>query len=127
MQCFLDSRWRVRHFSINKLFPQKDSVNDGMLLGVFQREEAFLRAQKEADRKRQERELLHIQEEQERLQRKKVSEIYTFICLINYRFHVKHQMAFLRLLNLVKSHKTLKHIKLRCLFLSCNLSVFAEN
>ncbi|KAI3354929.1 hypothetical protein L3Q82_004727 [Scortum barcoo] len=35
------------------------------------REEAFLRAQKEADRKRQERELLHIQEEQERLQRKK--------------------------------------------------------
>lgn len=41
-------------------------------LDVFQREEAFLRAQKEAERKRQERELLHIQEEQERLQRKKV-------------------------------------------------------
>ncbi|GAA6233724.1 MAP7 domain-containing protein 2-like [Lates japonicus] len=36
-----------------------------------EREEAFLRAQKEAERKRQERELLHIQEEQERLQRKK--------------------------------------------------------
>lgn len=44
--------------------------------GVFQREEAFLRAQREAERKRQERELLHIQEEQERLQRKKVPEIY---------------------------------------------------
>lgn len=40
-----------------------------------QREEAFLRAQKEAERKRQEREQLHIQEEQERLQRKKVSHI----------------------------------------------------
>ncbi|XP_038588569.1 MAP7 domain-containing protein 2-like isoform X1 [Micropterus salmoides] len=36
-----------------------------------EREEAFLRAQREAERKRQERELLHIQEEQERLQRKK--------------------------------------------------------
>ncbi|XP_056440647.1 MAP7 domain-containing protein 2-like [Gadus chalcogrammus] len=36
-----------------------------------EREEACLRAQKEAERKRQERELLHIQEEQERLQRKK--------------------------------------------------------
>lgn len=46
-----------------------------MFLAVFQREEAFLRAQKEAERKRQERELLHIQEEQERLQRKKVSEM----------------------------------------------------
>lgn len=44
--------------------------------GVFQREEAFLRAQREAERKRQERELLHIQEEQERLQRKKVPEIH---------------------------------------------------
>lgn len=43
-----------------------------MIVDVFQREEAFLRAQKEAERKRQERELLHIQEEQERLQRKKV-------------------------------------------------------
>lgn len=41
---------------------------------MFQREEAFMRAQKEAERKRQERELLHIQEEQERLQRKKVPE-----------------------------------------------------
>ncbi|XP_033964859.1 MAP7 domain-containing protein 2 isoform X5 [Pseudochaenichthys georgianus] len=36
-----------------------------------EREEACLRAQKEAERKRQERELLHLQEEQERLQRKK--------------------------------------------------------
>ncbi|XP_031697800.1 MAP7 domain-containing protein 2-like, partial [Anarrhichthys ocellatus] len=36
-----------------------------------EREEACLRAQREAERKRQERELLHIQEEQERLQRKK--------------------------------------------------------
>ncbi|XP_038160342.1 MAP7 domain-containing protein 2 isoform X5 [Cyprinodon tularosa] len=36
-----------------------------------EREEAFLRAQREAERKRQERELLHIQEEQERQQRKK--------------------------------------------------------
>lgn len=45
--------------------------------GVFQREEAFLRAQREAERKRQERELLHIQEEQERLQRKKVPEIHS--------------------------------------------------
>lgn len=36
-----------------------------------EREEAFLRAQREAERKRRERELLHIQEEQERLQRKK--------------------------------------------------------
>lgn len=44
--------------------------------GVFQREEAFLRAQREAERKRQERELLHIQEEQERLQRKKVPEMH---------------------------------------------------
>lgn len=44
--------------------------------GVFQREEAFLRAQREAERKRQERELLHIQEEQERLQRKKVPEVH---------------------------------------------------
>lgn len=34
-----------------------------------------MRAQREAERKRQERELLHIQEEQERLQRKKVPEI----------------------------------------------------
>lgn len=41
-------------------------------MSVPQREEAFLRAQKEAERKRQERELLHLQEEQERLQRKKV-------------------------------------------------------
>lgn len=40
--------------------------------GLFQREEAFLKAQKEAERKRHERELLHLQEEQERLQRKKV-------------------------------------------------------
>lgn len=39
---------------------------------VLQREEAFHRAQKDAERKRQERELLHIQEEQERQQRKKV-------------------------------------------------------
>lgn len=45
--------------------------------GVFQREEAFLRAQREAERKRQERELLHIQEEQERLQRKKVPESHS--------------------------------------------------
>uniref|UniRef100_A0AAX7U4D5 MAP7 domain containing 2b n=1 Tax=Astatotilapia calliptera TaxID=8154 RepID=A0AAX7U4D5_ASTCA len=36
-----------------------------------EREEAFLRAQREAERKRQARELLHIQEEQERQQRKK--------------------------------------------------------
>uniref|UniRef100_H3CIG3 MAP7 domain containing 2b n=1 Tax=Tetraodon nigroviridis TaxID=99883 RepID=H3CIG3_TETNG len=36
-----------------------------------EREEAFLRAQREAEKKRQERELLHLQEEQERLQRKK--------------------------------------------------------
>ncbi|XP_044196097.1 ensconsin isoform X4 [Thunnus albacares] len=36
-----------------------------------EREEAFLRAQREAERKRLEREQLHIQEEQERLQRKK--------------------------------------------------------
>lgn len=57
--------------------------------GVFQREEAFLRAQREAERKRQERELLHIQEEQERLQRKKVSEIYSRFCFITHRFHVK--------------------------------------
>ncbi|KAG7258267.1 hypothetical protein CRUP_018782, partial [Coryphaenoides rupestris] len=35
------------------------------------REEAFLRAQREAERKRQEREMIHMQEEQERLQRKK--------------------------------------------------------
>ncbi|XP_028826283.1 MAP7 domain-containing protein 2 isoform X2 [Denticeps clupeoides] len=38
---------------------------------VKEREEAFLRAQKEAERKRQEREMLKVQEEQERLQRKK--------------------------------------------------------
>lgn len=44
----------------------------------FQREEAFLRAQKEAERKRQERELLHIQEEHERQQRKKVPQIHMF-------------------------------------------------
>ncbi|XP_011486888.1 MAP7 domain-containing protein 2 isoform X2 [Oryzias latipes] len=36
-----------------------------------EREEAFLRAQREAERKREQRELLHLQEEQERLQRKK--------------------------------------------------------
>ncbi|XP_041824601.1 ensconsin isoform X6 [Melanotaenia boesemani] len=36
-----------------------------------EREEAFLRAQREAERKRREREMLHIQEEQERLQRRK--------------------------------------------------------
>uniref|UniRef100_A0A1A7YWQ8 MAP7 domain containing 2b n=2 Tax=Iconisemion striatum TaxID=60296 RepID=A0A1A7YWQ8_9TELE len=36
-----------------------------------EREEAFLRAQREAEKKRQEREQLHIQEEQERQQRKK--------------------------------------------------------
>lgn len=46
-------------------------------LRVFQREEAFLRAQREAERKRQARELLHIQEEQERQQRKKVPNIST--------------------------------------------------
>lgn len=47
---------------------------DDVVLSL-QREEAFLRAQKEAERKRQEREQQHIQEEQERLQRKKVSHI----------------------------------------------------
>lgn len=39
---------------------------------VWQREEAVQRVHREAERKRQERELLKIQEEQERLQRKKV-------------------------------------------------------
>lgn len=47
---------------------------------LFQREEAFLRAQREAERKRQERELLHLQEEQERLQRKKVPHLHTSGC-----------------------------------------------
>ncbi len=39
---------------------------------VWQREEAVQRVHREAERKRQERELLKIQEEHERLQRKKV-------------------------------------------------------
>lgn len=43
-----------------------------LTLWLFQREKAILKAQREAERKRQERELLHIQEEQERQQRKKV-------------------------------------------------------
>lgn len=42
-----------------------------------------MRAQREAERKRQERELLHLQEEQERLQRKKVMS----------RQHAQHQRA----------------------------------
>ncbi len=115
MRCFLDWKWYVRGTSINKLFPQKESVSDGMLLGVFQREEAFLRAQKEADRKRQERELLHIQEEQERLQRKKVSEIYTFVCFINDRFHVKTSNTSSEIIQFGEkhSHETLKQIKIR--------------
>lgn len=57
--------------------PPEEEVK-GMM--PFQREEAFLRAQREAERKRQERELLHLQEEQERLQRKKVPRRHT--CLL---------------------------------------------
>jgi len=59
----------------------RGKLSDWVFPDVFQREEAFLRAQREADRKRQERELLHIQEEQERQQRRKVPKISTcFIC-----------------------------------------------
>lgn len=43
-----------------------------MCHGVWQREEAVQRVHREAERKSQEREMLKIQEEQERLQRKKV-------------------------------------------------------
>ncbi|KAF3703845.1 Reticulocyte-binding protein 2 -like protein a [Channa argus] len=64
MQDQLDREYQAVHSCRRQVFEQ-------VLLGAFQREEAFLRAQKEAERKRQERELLHIQEEQERLQRKK--------------------------------------------------------
>lgn len=45
---------------------------DVMCHGVWQREEAVQRVHREAERKRQEREMLKIQEEQERQQRKKV-------------------------------------------------------
>lgn len=49
-----------------------DIVGNVMCHNVWQREEAVQRVHREAERKRQERELLKIQEEQERLQRKKV-------------------------------------------------------
>lgn len=50
---------------------------------VWQREEALQRVYREAERKRQERELLKIQEEQERLQRKKVLLFSVFMFRIN--------------------------------------------
>lgn len=67
-----DLRWHVHHFNISCTVLER--VNEQVSVDVFQREEAFMRAQKEAERKRQERELQHIQEEHERLQRKKVRE-----------------------------------------------------
>lgn len=87
MQDQLDKEVSVQPFyprwtppAVKLLLRRRSEGNNAGKNRLFQREEAFLRAQREAERKRQERELLHLQEEQERLQRKKVPRLHPSGC-----------------------------------------------